>query len=122
VKHETNECNSAKGYVRSKDIVEYKEELFTDLYLKKEIKFQNFNSEPKLNYVFLENGEFYHFDPICGDGKCGLSKLKIYKNIIWSQPLQGDFVYKFFIDKNKKICAPYPVQRIFFHVAKNRFR
>lgn len=121
-KHEKEECNSTKGYVLSKDVTEYNEELFKDLFIIEEIKFTNFNSEPNLNYVFNTNGEFYHHDPICGEGKCGLSKLKIYKNIIWSKPLRGDFVYKFFIDENDKICAPYPGPKGIFPCSKEKIQ
>jgi hypothetical protein len=106
---EHEECNSTIGYIPTDSLTKFDRNLLKDFKLKKQIKFINFNSEPKLNYVFEEDGTFYHYDPICGngEGKCGKSKLYRIQNIIWGEPLNGDFIYKFFINEKGKICAPY---------------
>ena len=110
LKKKHDECNSAIGYIPSDALLVFDRKLFKEFHLKKQIKFKNFNSEPELNYVFEEDGSFYHYDPICGngEGKCGKSKLYRIHNLIWGEPIAGDFIYKFFINDKGQICAPYP--------------
>ncbi|MBW0434998.1 hypothetical protein HGB47_15395 [Leptospira yasudae] len=82
--------------------------MFKEFKLKEVIKFVNFNAEPNLKYVLEKDGSFYHENSLCGNGKCGQSKLYKIHNLLWGKPFGGDFIYKFFINEAGKICAPYP--------------
>ncbi|WCL51010.1 hypothetical protein [Leptospira sp. GIMC2001] len=112
IKNEHEICNSAVGFIPSDALAPFDRRLFKDFSLPMQIKFININSEPNLNYVFEKDGTFYHYDPNCGngDGKCGKSKLYRIHNLIWGEPLSGDFIYKFFINEKGQICAPYPIE------------